>query len=260
MSTPTAQDQRLEQTQTPSPAPTPTPPAGPRHPRLRRFLRVLRTAVVVLALLAAAVVGGNHVIRQRLAAQAFVNLGGAVLTAEAVSVGSPDAGVVTDLKVAEQSQVRAGQELARVMLTTTSGTGKEQYQDLRAPTAGTVASLDVPVGGVAKAGEPVIILYDQTKLTFQAQVTVNDLRKLRIGMTASVRGPGLARPIAAKLDHAVPHVGPDPLAGTDRITVVLVPEPGAVAAVSKLVPGLQFRATVDTRTAVGGTPAVNSAQ
>jgi multidrug resistance efflux pump len=258
MSTPTAQDNRLEQT--PGPAPTPTPPApGPRHPRLRRFLRVLRTVVVVLVLVAAAVVGGNHIVRQRLAAKAFVNLGGAVLTAEAVSVGSPDAGVVTDMKVAEQSQVRAGQELARVMLTS-AGNDKPQYQDLRAPTGGTVASLDVPVGGVAKAGEPVIILYDQTKLTFQAQVTVDDLRKLRIGMTASVRGPGLARPIVAKLDHAVPHVGPDPLAGTDRITVVLVPEPGAVAAVSRLVPGLQFRAIVDTRTAVGGTPAVNSAR
>lgn len=257
MSTPTAQDRRLEQT--PGPAPTPTPPAGPRHPRLRPFLRVLRTAVVVVALLAAAVVGGNHVIRQRLAAQAYVDLGGAVLTAEAVSVGSPDAGVVTDMKVAEQSQVHAGQELARVMLTT-AGTGKPQFQDLRAPTAGTVAALDVPVGGVAKAGEPVVILYDQTKLTFQAQVTVNDLRKLRIGMTASVRGPGLIRPIAATLDHVVPHVGPDPLTGTDRIMVVLVPEPAAVAAVSKLVPGLQFRATVDTRTAGGGTPAVNSAR
>jgi multidrug resistance efflux pump len=131
---------------------------------------------------------------------------------------------------------------------------------LNAPTAGTVAALDVPVGGVAKAGEPVIILYDQTKLTFQAQVTINELRKLRVGMTASVRGPGLNRPIAVKLDHVVPHVGPDPLAGTDRITVVLVPEPGAVGTVSKLVPGLQFRATVDTRTAVDGTPAVNSAR
>jgi multidrug efflux pump subunit AcrA (membrane-fusion protein) len=259
MSTPTAQDQRLEQTQTPSPAPTVETVPGPRHPRLRHFLRVLRTVVVVLALLAAAVLGGNHVIRQRLAAKAFVDLGGAVLTAEAVSVGSPDAGVVTDVKVAERSQVRAGQELARVMLTT-AGTDKPQFQDLRAPTAGTVAALDVPVGGVAKAGEPVIILYDQTKLTFQAQVAVKDLRKLRVGMTASVRGPGLTRPIVAKLDHVVPHVGSDPLAGTDRITVVLVPEPAAVAAVSKLVPGLQFRATVDTRTAVGGTPAVNSAR
>jgi multidrug resistance efflux pump len=213
----------------------------------------------VVALLAAAVAGGNHIIRQRLAAQAYVDLGGAVLTAEAVSVGSPDAGVVIDMKVAEQSQVHAGQELARVMLTS-AGTDKPQFQDLRAPTAGTVAALDVPVGGVAKAGEPVVILYDQTKLTFQAQVTVNDLRKLRIGMTAAVRGPGLTSPIAVRLDHVVPHVGPDPLAGTDRITVVLAPEPGAVPAVSKLVPGLQFRATVDTRTAVGGTPAVNSAR
>lgn len=257
MSTPTAQDHRLEQT--PAPATTAETARGPRHPRLRRFLRVLRTAVVVVALLAAAVAGGNHIIRQRLAAQAYVDLGGAVLTAEAVSVGSPDAGVVTDVKVAEQSQVHAGQELARVMLTS-AGTDRPQFQDLRAPTAGTVAALDVPVGGVAKAGEPVVILYDQTKLTFQAQVTVNDLRKLRIGMTAAVRGPGLTSPTAARLDHVVPHVGSDPLSGTDRITVVLVPEPSAVPAVSKLVPGLQFRATVDTRTAVGGTPAVNSAR
>jgi multidrug resistance efflux pump len=123
MSTPTAQDQHLEQTPSPEPITPAAPERGPGHPRLRRFLRVLRTVVVVTALLAAAVLGANHVIRQRLAAQAFVDIGGAVLTAEAVSVGSPDAGVVTDMKVAEQSQVRAGQELARIMLTTT-GTGK----------------------------------------------------------------------------------------------------------------------------------------
>jgi HlyD family secretion protein len=145
------------------------------------------------------------------------------------------------------------------MLTAT-GTCEPQFQDLKAPTAGTVATLDVPVGGVAKAGEPVLILYDQTKLTFQAQVPIKELRKLRLGMAAAVRGPGLDRPIAAKLDHVVPHVGPDPMAGTDRITVVLTPEPVAVATVSRLVPGLQFRATVDTRTAVGATPAVNSAR
>jgi multidrug resistance efflux pump len=231
-------------------------PAPPPARRTRRFiLRRIRTAFIVLVLLAAAGSGGTYLVQQRLAAQAFVNLGDAVLTAEAVPVGSADAGVVTRLLVAEQSKVAAGQELAEVRLTT-NGTGP-QTQVLRAPIAGTVSAVNVAVGSVARAGEPVVTLYDQDKLTFQAKVPVNRLRQLRLGMTAFISGPGLDQRVSVTLDHVVPQVGNGPLA--DQLTVVLVPVPADVGRVRTLVPGLQFTATVDTKTAAGATPAVNRA-
>jgi multidrug resistance efflux pump len=253
----------IETVEEPRQADGPAPPVEKlvkkkaRPPRSR--LRAVRTFVVVVALLAGAAYGGTHVARQRLAAAAFVDIGNAVLTAEAVPVGSADAGVVTEILVTEQDRVAAGQDLAKITLTA-NGTNKQPpVQILRAPTAGTVSTIDVAVGSVARAGEPVLILYDQNHLTFQAQVPVKDLRELRLGMAAFITGPGLERPVEARLDHVVPRVGSAPVTATDRLTVVLVPQVADVDRVSRLVPGLQFKTTVDTKTAPGATPAVNRA-
>lgn len=241
----------------------PTRPNRPRekngHPRLSRALRAARTVIVVLALLAGAVAGGTYVVRERQAADAFVTLGSAVLTADAVPVGSADAGVVTDVLVTEQARVSAGQPLARVRLTA-DGNREPRTEVLVAPTAATVSTVNVAAGAVAKPGEPVVTLYDPTKLSFQAQVPVEQLRQLRLGMTASISGPGLDRRISASLDHVVPLVVADPTAAPDQLTVVLVPDGSAATNVSMLVPGLRYRAVVDTKTAAGGTPAVNSAR
>jgi multidrug efflux pump subunit AcrA (membrane-fusion protein) len=242
----------------PAEKPTEEPAKQPAARPIRSRLRTLRTFVVVVALLAGAAYGGTHIAHQRLAAATFVDIGTAVLTAEAVPVGSADAGIVNEILVTEQARVTAGQELAKVTLTANGTSKQSPVQILRAPTAGTVSAINVAVGSVARAGEPVITLYDQAKLTFNAQVPVKDLRDLRLGMAAAITGPGLDRPVAAMLDHVVPRVGADPLNATDRLTVVLVPRAGELGRVSKLVPGLQFKATVDTKTAAGATSAVNS--
>jgi multidrug resistance efflux pump len=221
---------------------------------------VLRTFVVVMAILAAATAGGTYVVRQRLAANAFVDLGTAVLTAEPVPVGSANAGVITEMMVTEQSHVTAGQDLARIMLPVTGTSRQPQTEVLHAPTSGTVSAVNLAVGGVVQPGQPIITLYDEAKLTFQAQVPVKDLRELRLGMSAAIDGPGLDHRVAATLDHVVPRVGTSTLTATDRLTVVLVPKASEVDTVRTLVPGLQFQATADTKTAVGRTPAVNSAR
>jgi multidrug resistance efflux pump len=244
----------------------PTTAAPPRRHRGRSFLRGLRTFVVTLALFAAAALGGTYIIKHRLSGQAYVDLGTAMLTADAVPIGSPNAAVVTAMKVNAQSKVSAGQPLA--VLTLTAGTASPStaaaappaiQQVLRAPMAGTVASVDVALGGVVKPGEPVVTLYDQAKLTFQAEVPVDRLKRLRLGMTAFIDGPGLAHRIRATLAHIVPRVGDDPVSGRDRLTVVLLPQTSAASTVSTLVPGLPYSAVVDTKTSTGGTPAVNSA-
>lgn len=245
------------------PAPQPPPAAPPQRPRpsdrARRALCALRTVVVTLALLAAAVCGGSYLVRERLAARAYVDLGTAVLTAEPVPVGSPTAAVVTGVSVAASSRVSAGQALAVLTLPPASAGQPVVRLTLSAPVAGSVAAVDVQLGGVVRAGEPVVTLYDQSRLTFQAQVPVERIKRLRLGMVASLTGPGVHGHIRATLARVVPRVGDGTLADTDRLAVVLVPLPGAKATVATLVPGLPYTATVDTRTSSAGIPAVNSA-
>jgi len=241
---------------------TATPPtvADNRNGKPRRSrLRAVRTFLTVVVLLAGAAFGGTYVVRQRLAARMFVDIGTAVLTADPIPVGSADAGVVTEVLVSGQVRVTAGQDLARIRVTANGTSPTPPTQILRAPVAGTVSAVNVNAGSVARAGEPVITLYDQTKITFQAQVPISQLRQLRLGMTAAITGPGISHAVSATLDHVVPRVGTDPLTGNDRLTVVLAPQPDDVATVSKLVPGLQFNAIVNTNTAAGWTPAINSA-
>jgi hypothetical protein len=147
--------------------------------------------------------------------------------------------------------------------------GLPETETLRAPVAGTVSKIDIALGGVVGAGEPVVTLYDHTKLAFQAKATEEELRGLRLGMAARITGPGLDRPVPATLDHVQPRVGADPLSDAplteeqkvahEQLTVVLLPRTDSVDTVSALVPGLRFTAAVDTDTAVGRTPAVNSA-
>ena len=242
-----------------SPEVTPSPaPAAPRRHRLRKALLFLRTLVVVLILLAAAVVGGTYVVRHRLADRAFVDAGTAVLTAQPITVGSADAAVVTRVPVTERQSVTAGAALATITLTADGSAPR--VQQLRAPAGGIVTEINVAPGQIARAGEPIVTLYDPAKLAFQVDVPLETLRKLRLGMTAYVTGPGLSGRITTTLQQVEPKVDTGQPAGTsDRLTVVLRPGPAALATVRTLVPGLQFGVVVDTTTAVGHTPAVNSA-
>ncbi|MET0419707.1 MAG: hypothetical protein ABW022_27130, partial [Actinoplanes sp.] len=101
----------------PTPATSPRPEAASRR-TFRSRMPAVRTFLVTLLLLSGTTAGGTYVVTHRLAETAFVLLDEAVLTAEALPVGSTAAGVVTDLLVTGQSRVAAGQELARVRHTT----------------------------------------------------------------------------------------------------------------------------------------------
>jgi multidrug resistance efflux pump len=235
-----------------------------------RRMAAVRTFLVTVLLLAGAGAGGTYLVTHRLAASAFVTLDEAVLTADALPVGATAAGVVTDVLVTGQTRVAAGQELTRVRLAADPTGARKQptTETLRAPVPGTISTVDVALGGVVGAGEPVVTLYDHTHLSFHAKATEEELKGLRLGMTASITGPGLDRPVVAALDHVEPKVGTDPLADApltedqkathEQLTVVLVPRTDNVDRVSTLVPGLRFAADIDTNTAVGRTPAVNS--
>jgi multidrug resistance efflux pump len=130
----------------------------------RSRVPALRTFLVTVVLLAGAAAGGAYVVTHRLADAAYVSLDDAVLTADALPVGSTGAGVVTDVLVAEQTRVAAGQELARVKLAEdpTRATRGPLTETLRAPMPGTVSKIDIAVGGVLCAGEPIVTMYDHT--------------------------------------------------------------------------------------------------
>jgi multidrug resistance efflux pump len=253
----------------PAPEPTPAPTGGGRTVRSR--IPAVRTFLVTVLLLAGAGAGGAYVLTDRLAESAFVTLHDAVLTADALPVGSTGSGVVTEVLVTEQTRVAAGQELARVRLAADPALERAQpeVETLRAPVPGTVSKVDIAVGGVMGAGEPILTLYDHTKLSFHAKATEEQLRELRLGMAARISGPGLDRPVPVTVDHVEARIGPDPLSDAplteeqrtehEQLTVVLVPRTDAVDTVSALVPGLRFTADIDTKTAAGRTPAVNGA-
>ncbi|MEU7868205.1 HlyD family efflux transporter periplasmic adaptor subunit [Dactylosporangium sp. NPDC049140] len=233
-------------------------PSPPPRRRLRRALLFTRTLIVVTGLLAAAVAGGTYIVRQRLAERTMVDAGTAVLTAQPITVGSADAAVVTRVLATERQSVAAGTLLATITLTADGGAAR--VQELHAPAAGIVTQINVAAGQIARAGEPIITLYDPAKLQFEVDVPLPTLRKLRLGMTTYVSGPGLSGRIATTLQQVQPKVDAGlSQAAPDRLTVVLRPDPAALATVRTLVPGLRFGVTVDTTTAVGGTPAVNSA-
>ena len=237
------------------PAPAPAPPPKRRG---RGALRVARTSLVVLVLVAAAAAGGTHIVRQRLAEQNLVDAGTAVLTAQPITVGSADAAVVTRMLTTERRSVAAGAVLGT--LTLTANGGGRRVQKLTAPAAGIVTRINVAPGQIARAGEPIVTLYDPDKVVFAVDVPLEKLRKFRLGMTAYVTGPGLASRITTKLGKVEPKVEAGQQAGAaDELTVVLRPDPAARATVRTLVPGLQFAVVVDTTTATGSTPAVNSA-
>ncbi|MDQ7903992.1 HlyD family efflux transporter periplasmic adaptor subunit [Phytohabitans sp. ZYX-F-186] len=208
----------------------------------------------MLVLLGVAIAGGIYIARDRLAEGRYVELGHAVLTARPVPVGSAAAGTVKSVKAAPQTEASAGDELARVTVTAPDGDPEEKV--LRAPIDGIVSDVDAAAGGVAGPGQPVVTLYDPAKLTFNADASVEELRRLRLDMAASITAKGLDDPIAARLDRVVPRVGDT--RASEAFTVVLVPDQGERGTVRKLVPGLPFTVRIDTRTAAGGTPAVNS--
>jgi multidrug resistance efflux pump len=249
----------------------PAPVSGGDGRTVRSRMPALRTLLATVALVAGAATGGTYMVNHRLADAAYVTLEDAVLTADALPVGSTGPGVVTEVMVTEQARVAAGQELARVRLTEDPARTAQhpRIETLRAPMPGTVSKIDVVVGGVMRASEPIITMYDHTELSFEAKATEEQLRDLRLGMAARITGPGLGRPVSATLDHVKPRIGADPLLDAPlteeqkvahgRLTAVLVPHIDDVDAVSALVPGLRYTARVDTRTAVGRIPAVNSA-
>jgi multidrug resistance efflux pump len=236
----------------------PAPP--PVKSRRKRNWKKWRARFVVLVMIAGAVFGGSRLAQARGETLTRFQLGTVTLTGHAIPVASPKTGQVSAVKVVAQQHVEAGQQLGTLITTTTTAAGKERLKSvpLTAPTDGIVIGDAAPVGSVVPTGQPFVQLYDPALLTLSTTTPVDDLAKLSIGMTATLRADGLDRPIEAVVQRAVPRVesqatGTGQLpSGQNRLELVLVPK--RVADVQGLVPGLRLTGTVDTDSVAASTP------
>jgi multidrug resistance efflux pump len=231
--------------------------AHARHtPRRGLDLKKWRARLVVLLMIAAAVFGGSKLAQARTVATAQLQLSAVTLTASAIPVESITPGRVTAVNVQAQQRVTAGQRLGSLLTMTTSSSGAPRQKTvvLTAPSNGIVISDPTPVGTALQSAQPFVEIYDPAQMTFVATVKAQDLTKLSRGMVATLKTDGLAQPVKAVVDRAVPQVvqagqvGAS-AAGSGQLQLVLVPKHDAD--IAQLVPGLRFTGTVDTTSASG---------
>jgi multidrug resistance efflux pump len=121
---------------------------------------------------------------------------------------------------------------------------------LRAPRAGVVVDDPVTVGSTLQAGVGFAELYDPATLRLVTSVPLSYLSRLRSGMSAELIAPGVPGEVPAVLQRAVPRVGSSdqdvPKGDLELVFVAKNP-----AKIAKLIPGLRFHGTVDTRTGSG---------
>lgn len=255
---------RDEQTATPdlktSPPPAPAaptePPARARTPRRRFDGRRWMARFAVVAMAGGAVYGGLQVVQYRTAQATRLSVGTMTLTAQPTPVSTIRAGVVSDVAVRAQQKVTAGERLGTLTTTTPNAAGKlvTQKVALTAPADGVLVSDPLPAGSSLQPGQTFVQLYDPAQLTLTGEVAISTLTHLSKGMTATLTGPGLTKPVTAKVDRAVPFVQDDIASTAGRLQLVMLPT--SAASVTSLVPGYQFQATVtadpDTLPADGG--------
>jgi multidrug resistance efflux pump len=221
-------------------------------------LRALSAWLIVILLIAGAVVGVPALVRQRREPPAALALGDAVLVGESVPVGPADAtasAVVSVVTVRAGEAVQTGQRLATVRFPEVlrgNRTIPAVTRAVTAPKDGVVVAVDRKPGSVVRPGEPVVSLYFPDELAFQTSVPVEQLADLRVGMTATIEGPGLTTPIEVIVGRVVPEL--DGIQDTEHVVLALLPRTGAD--VRRLVPGLPFSATVDLTSAPSAAPLV----
>lgn len=225
-----------------------TQPSRRRRARAGR-LRRWRARLLVLVMLAAAIVGGIRVAEMRAYNARLVDIGMVMLATQPVPVEAIRPSRVYMVSVRAQQHVAAGQELGRInsITTTESGQTVQRGVVLRSPIDGIVSSEPAPVGATLQLGEAFVHLYDPNRLTFIANVPLTELPKLTPGMTATLRGADLRRPIHAVVRRVIPRMGDAEWhVQPDHLAVELLPVRRDY--VAKLVPGLRFTGTVDPAT------------
>lgn len=231
-----------------------TPVSEPKRSRRGTF-RKWRARFLVLVMIAGAGYAGYVITRSKAGTAAEIDLGTVTLTSQVVPVETPRPGQVMSVDIEAAERVESGQQLGTVQVTTTDSDGEPVLSTIAisAPRIGIVVDDPVTVGSTLQPGQPFVELYDPTRLTFEGQVPLTDLRELSPGMIATLRAEGMKGSISATVQRAVPRVGDKETdVKADSLRIVLAPT--NEAAVSRLVPGLRFTGTVDTGTGPADRP------
>jgi len=217
--------------------------------RLR--LRAAFSWLVVAALVCGAVYAGLYLVDHRVRQQEDLYIGTATLQVTPVGIPAPGDGQVLRVLVRPSQRVARGAPLAvvRVFGTDANGLPTTSSAGIAAPVTGVVSDIVAPAGSAVQAGGPIVEMYQPRSAAFEATVEPDVLARLSRGMHASLTSPGLPGSIAAVVDRVVP--AETTAAATDGETQpqtqpTLLLRPVAGAAPRRLVPGLQFDATVDT--------------
>jgi multidrug resistance efflux pump len=227
------------------------PPEPPRSPGA--FTRWRARIVVLLMILIAAYVG-LRIAQYRSPETRLLDIGSIAVTADPVSVESTLPGRLVKVSVRADDRVTAGQELARIVTTTTTATGGtvDRTRVISAPIAGVVAEDPAPLGTSLQSGQVFVHLYDPTQLRLIGAVQVQDLPRLAPGMTVTLKGDDLPTMEATVL-RVLPRIddrqSPPSTVAADHLAVQLTPNIPAQLAL--LVPGLKFVGTVDTKSVPG---------
>ncbi|WP_225259670.1 HlyD family efflux transporter periplasmic adaptor subunit [Jidongwangia harbinensis] len=238
----------------PQSAPSPAP-AAPARPARRAALRKWRARLIVLLLLAAAVLLFLRISNERATDANVIDIGTVTLTAQAIPVETPRPGQVTAVSVVAQQRVTAGQRLGTVEVTSIDSEGEPVVSTvvLEAPRAGIVVDEPVTVGSTLQPGQPFVELYDPSKLTFYAEVPVENLSEIGAGMAAELTAKGREGTVRAVVQRVVPVVQSDvESVAAGSLRLVLLPARGQD--VGGLIPGMRYTGTVDTLTGVPGRP------
>lgn len=237
---------------------TQSSPPGPGPRRRGGRLRALSAWLIVLLLVPGAAVGARALVRERQQPPTTLSATEVRLVAESFPLGPGDAvspAVVSTVVVRAGEEVAAGEPLATVRFAQSvrgARTIPAYTKSLVAPRDAVVVAVERTPGTVVRPGEQVLSLYFPDELAFHATVSIVDLQSLKVGMTATIEGPGLTAPIDAAVGRVIPTLGDGPEAG--RALVALIPRDPAD--VRSLVPGLPFNAVVDLTSAPPGAPPV----
>jgi len=216
-----------------------------------------RNRGIVLVMIAVAVFVAVRIVRAQAVRDAKLDLGAVMLTSQPIPVETSLPGLVTSVDVRAGQRVTAGQELGKIEVTTTDSQGKAVVSErtLNSPRSGIVVDDPLTLGSTLQPGLAFVELYDPNKLTLVTDVPLSYLPQIAAGMTARLKANGLSKPIDAVLQRAVPRIGSGQNdVQKDHLELVFVPVD--VSTVARLIPGLTFTGTIDTRTGKSGTERV----
>ena len=227
--------------------PSPKEPSGNRY---RRW----RARGIVLLMIALAALVAVTILRSQAERDAALDLGNVTLTSQPIPVMTSLPGLVTAVDVTAGQRVTVGQRLGEIEATTTNSQGKPvlSRRTLTAPRAGIVVDDPLTLGSTLQPGVAFLELYDPNSLTLVAAVPLSYLPQISPGMTADLQAENLGH-VKATVQRAVPRVGTgQDHVSADHLELVLVPKDAEKF--SRLIPGLRFTGTVDTRTGTGQKP------